>query len=611
VLYFITYAAYDFYELIPQAMAFTLMVVFTAFTVFSAIQYDIEVIGIIGLVGAYAVPFLLSDGSGRVIVLFSYMTVINAGILILAFKKYWKRLYYLAFALTWLAFSAWWIDQFNIDRHLTISLAFSAIFFITFYVTFLSYKLIRKEPLEKPDLGFMMLNSFIFYGFGYATIEQMTNGEELLGLFTVATALVHFIACVIIYKQQSQFKDIFYFVAGMVLVFLTLAVPVQLEGNWVTLVWAMEAALLFWIGRTKQFPVYEKLSYPLILLAIGSLFHDWSDYYITNSYYAPEQIVPLKFFLNIQFFTSMMVCFSLAVITWFATRKQYASPLSVKGLNNFLVYGLGIALVTVLYLSIYSEIQNYWNQRYVLNAAWAYSEYGDKYLMYDEDLLRFQNLWLIYYSAIFAFVASLIQVRFLKDRYTLVASLALNALVIATFLTFGLYDLGLLRSSYLFDSNNKYFYRDGNIAVRYIGIVLMIPLVLMNMRYMKNDMFDQKLRNAEKILLHFAILVFLSSELVHWLDMALVENSFKLGLSILWGAYALFLVTWGLWKNQGYLRIAAIALFGVTLVKLFVYDMADMTTIAKTIVMIILGALLLIASFLYNKNKRPAENEVQ
>jgi uncharacterized membrane protein len=45
--------------------------------------------------------------------------------------------------------------------------------------------------------------------------------------------------------------------------------------------------------------------------------------------------------------------------------------------------------------------------------------------------------------------------------------------------------------------------------------------------------------------------------------------------------------------------------------KLFAYDMSDMSTILKTVVMIILGALLLTASFIYNKYKRSAANETQ
>ena len=44
-------------------------------------------------------------------------------------------------------------------------------------------------------------------------------------------------------------------------------------------------------------------------------------------------------------------------------------------------------------------------------------------------------------------------------------------------------------------------------------------------------------------------------------------------------------------------------LFGITLVKLFLYDIATMTTIGKTIVFVLLGILLLIISFLYNKYK--------
>jgi len=57
----------------------------------------------------------------------------------------------------------------------------------------------------------------------------------------------------------------------------------------------------------------------------------------------------------------------------------------------------------------------------------------------------------------------------------------------------------------------------------------------------------------------------------------------------------------GIWKRKQYLRIAAMALFGITLIKLFFYDIAHLDTLAKTIVFISLGSLLLIISFLYNK----------
>jgi uncharacterized membrane protein len=111
IMYFITYAAYSFYGLIPQAAAFVLMVIFTVFGVVTALRYNRQVIAHIGLVGAYAVPFLLSNDSGNAAVLFSYMTIINIGILVISYKKYWKGLYGSSFGLTWLIYFSWYFSS--------------------------------------------------------------------------------------------------------------------------------------------------------------------------------------------------------------------------------------------------------------------------------------------------------------------------------------------------------------------------------------------------------------------------------------------------------------------------------------------------------------------
>ena len=81
------------------------------------------------------------------------------------------------------------------------------------------------------------------------------------------------------------------------------------------------------------------------------------------------------------------------------------------------------------------------------------------------------------------------------------------------------------------------------------------------------------------------------------------QDSYKLGLSILWGIYALGLIILGIYGHKKHLRIGAIALFALTLAKLFLYDIANLNTISKTIVFVSLGILMLIVSFLYNKYK--------
>src|SRR5665647_533055 len=166
-MYFITYAAYSFYELIPQVATFMLMVVFTAFAVVAAINYNKQVIAHIGLVGAYAVPFLLSDGSGKVLILFSYMALINIGILSIAFKKHWKPLNFSAFGLTWLIFISWYVPNYMVSEHYALSLVFVSVFFATFYLIFLAGKFLRREKPERIDILFLLVNAGIFYILGY------------------------------------------------------------------------------------------------------------------------------------------------------------------------------------------------------------------------------------------------------------------------------------------------------------------------------------------------------------------------------------------------------------------------------------------------------------
>ena len=64
----------------------------------------------------------------------------------------------------------------------------------------------------------------------------------------------------------------------------------------------------------------------------------------------------------------------------------------------------------------------------------------------------------------------------------------------------------------------------------------------------------------------------------------------------------------GLCKRQKFLRMAGIALFGITIAKLFFIDLREMGTIARTLVLMVLGVLLLVASFVYNKRKKREEN---
>jgi uncharacterized membrane protein len=185
------------------------------------------------------------------------------------------------------------------------------------------------------------------------------------------------------------------------------------------------------------------------------------------------------------------------------------------------------------------------------------------------------------------------------------------------FLAAGLFILSELREAYLFQNIDDTDF-DGNfeigpffIGIRYVAIAFFGVLLFSIYKLTRAPFMKIDFKVPFEILMHTSILWIISSELLNWMDIAGSNQSYKLGLSILWGVYSLFLIGLGIWKKKTYLRIAGIGLFAITLVKLFFYDIASLNTISKTIVFVSLGILLLIISFLYNKYK-PAtdENEI-
>lgn len=601
ILYFITFAGYSFYDLIPQAMAFLLMVVFTAFTVAAAINYNRQVIALIGLVGAYAVPFLLSSGSGQVAVLLSYITIINIGILIIAFKKYWKPLYYTAFGLSWLIYSSWAALSYPLRDDFGLALTFLFVFFVLFYLTFLAYKLLRKEQFVISDIVLLLLNSFIFYGIGYALLADHETGKHLLGLFTLGNAIIHFIVSMVVYRQELVDKKLLYLVAGMVLVFITITIPVQLDGNWVTLIWAGQAALLFWIGRTKNVSFYEKLSYPLMVLAFLSLAQDWSMSYGSYNPDLPDtRLTPL---FNIQFLSSLLFIGAFSFINYInRTTTLAALPQPEGRFPRLSSMALPAILIIATYCTFHVEIANYWDQLFGDSKLNIASDDGSAYFYWNYDFNDFKEIWLVNYALLFASILSLINIKKLKSEKLAWVNLGFNVFVLLIFLTQGLYAISELRESYL-EQNLREYYNRGffHLTIRYVSFLFVALALFATYRYLQEDFIKKKLAVYFDLLLHLSILWIASSELIHWMDIADSTQSYKLGLSILWGVYALLLIVLGIWKKKKNLRLGAIVLFGITLVKLFFYDISHLNTISKTIVFVSLGILLLIVSFLYNK----------
>ena len=589
ILYFITFFGYTFYDLFPVWLTFLFMLLITGTTVFSAWSYNNQVIAGIGMVGAYAVPILLSDGTGEISGFFTYMTIINTGILIISFKKYWKALSNAAFLLTWLVYLFWYLFSYDEESHFTMALVFPMIFFAIFYATNLAYKVIRKESFAYGDVLFLLGNTFVFYALGYDTIDYHDAGEKYLGVFTLVNAVLHAGVSLIISANKDVDRKLLHLISGIALTFVTAAIVVQWNGNWVTILWAGEAAILFSVARTRGGQTYEKMATVLICLAFGSLVHDWLSFYEAYDLLTPEsRITPVW---NVYFLTAVIFVVAISVMNYMgrALNAPTVSSLNttIQKITHYLLPGI---LIISIHMTFRMEIVVYWDQLY----ADALSASNEK----AAGILKLKDLWLMNYSILFMVLLAWSNLRYIRQMELGLVSLILMALSVSVFLIAGLDILSGFRDRYLLDDQLSHYP-----GLRYLSFGLVGSTLFTFWKYREQPFMKTDLKVFFFLFMHLTILFLLGSELVHWFELSGSSQSDKLGLSILWGVYALYLIVLGIWKKLKYLRIFAIVLFGVTLIKLFFYDLSSLDTIGKTIVLVALGLLLLVISFLYNKYK--------
>lgn len=718
IMYFVTYFAYSQYALFGQPVAFVLMGVFTVLTVVAALVYNRQVIAHIGLVGAYAVPFLLSNNSGNYPFLFAYMAIVNSGILAISVRKLWTPIFYTSsgftwlifggwlaakyaggehfylalialaafftifyatkivhgvvhhqssdteniasiivtvalfyifafkigdvavgmseytvffsylaiFALvtlltsyrfygrilvyiacpfTWLIFGTWFSNRYVAEEHFVFAAVFASVFFSIYYFATLIYRLVTNDIGLIENMGFVLTNSFIFYGFGYAIIDSRPELQWIEGIYTAGHAFLHSIVARAVNRFKPTAVDVVQVLAVLIVTFATITIPVQFDGNRVTLIWAVEGAALYWFGRSRQIRMFEYFSYPVMALGTISLFVDWVNLYSQRS----MQVSPLNRqpLLNGDFITALVFLGAFAAI-YFTNRKT--SKPSVLGDETTRIFGfiVGGLWLFVLYNALRIEIGNYFHLLLVDNAQ-PVREYTtpDFVRVPQSDLRSFNAMAQIDYTMLFFSILGAVNLIRIRSKALAIIAVNLSVASLAIFATVGMFLLYTLRVSYLdlgfgFDREPMY------VLVRYISAafaaILLIVLYRTSRAKMLSDVVSPGLlRVGFDAILYPTIFIVASCELVSLMSQFRIPDSNKLGLSILWGIYALAMVVIGIAFDKVHLRIAAIVLLAVTLIKLFFYDIADLPTIPKTILFITIGLLLLIVSFLYTKYK--------
>lgn len=266
VLLLTVFATYKLYGLLPPQLAFGLVVVLVAGSALLSVLQKNMMLAVLGFLGGYLAPVLISTGSGNHVALFTWYALLNAAVFAISWKQSWRLLNLIGFFFTF-GVGAMWGDAYYEPAKFATVEPFLVLFFAFYIVIGLLY-VQRQTAHRRPfvDGTLVFGTPLVAFPLQAAMLKDDRMG---LALSAIVVALVY--AGLVWWLRQRRGERLLTEAYGaLALGFATLAVPLAFSASTTASLWALEGAGACWIGLRQQrnFPWLAGLA--LQLLAAGS-----------------------------------------------------------------------------------------------------------------------------------------------------------------------------------------------------------------------------------------------------------------------------------------------------------------------------------------------------
>jgi uncharacterized membrane protein len=258
------WAGCRYYTLFSREVGFAGMIVVTAVMAAVALGRNSERVALLSLLGGFLTPLLVSTGKDEQIVLFTYLLILGAGLLVMAALRDWRSLGPISFVLTQLYFWGWY-ESFYRPLKLERTIIFATFFFLL-YLALPVLRAVRFSSLDALGIFVVLVNSFAYLAALYFMLWPQDRWT--LTLFVLALSVGH-LAVVRFLPSPEPGEPPFtrQLFAGLALTFVTLAIPIRLEGKWITLALAVEGAMLVWTGYRSIASLLRQAGFFLVAVA--------------------------------------------------------------------------------------------------------------------------------------------------------------------------------------------------------------------------------------------------------------------------------------------------------------------------------------------------------
>jgi uncharacterized membrane protein len=271
VLYLTIFATMRIYQLIPPGFGFALLLAVVAFSAVLALLQNAQALAVIGIAGGFMAPILASTGQGSHVMLFSYYLLLNAGLLAIAWKKAWRVLNLTGFLFTFSIALAWGARDYRPE--LFASTEPFLVAFVLMYIAAAVLYAWRSAPSLKHYVDSTLVFGTPVVGFGLqaALVSDFEYGLAwsalaLGGLYLLLARWLHG-------RARPSLRLLVESFLALGVAFVTLTIPLAVDGQWTAAAWAMEGAALLWVGvrQSRKLAMFSGLA---LQIAAGLFFVD-------------------------------------------------------------------------------------------------------------------------------------------------------------------------------------------------------------------------------------------------------------------------------------------------------------------------------------------------
>ena len=276
ILYLTIFAAFSLHDVLPAGFAFLLMVLLTIATGALAVVQEARALAILGVVGGFLAPVLISTGSGNHVALFSYYLVLNGAVLGIAWHKAWRGLNIIGFVFTFGVGTLWGSSSYTPEKFWTTEP------FLVAYFVFYTAIAILFSLRQPPKLRGVIDGTLVFGTPAIAfALQSLLVDDTEYGLAISAAVVAVFYALLALWlfrTRRDRMQLLVQSFIALAVAFGTVAIPLALNDRWTSVSWALEGAALVWVG-VRQNGLLAKLTGTVLAFASGIMFLDygWSD----------------------------------------------------------------------------------------------------------------------------------------------------------------------------------------------------------------------------------------------------------------------------------------------------------------------------------------------